>query len=125
MGKPKRKKVPRKTKNRGRQTSAPSTGKLPKEAVTLIVHLRPRDGQELLLEAELRALVAPTRKEEGWLVYDLHRAADGPAAFLLHEVWATRDSHTAHTRTDHFLRWNARKDALCSDRASSFWKKLL
>jgi quinol monooxygenase YgiN len=125
MAQPKRKKVARKPKKRARKARAASTGKLPKEAVTLIVHLRPRDGQELLLEAELRALVAPTRKEEGFLVYDLHRAADGPGAFLLHEVWATREAHTAHTRTDHFLRWNARKDALCSDRASSFWKKLL
>jgi len=80
---------------------------------------------ERWLEAELRALVTPTRKEDGCLVYDLHRSADAPGAFLFHEVWATREAHTAHTRTDHFLRWNARKDVLCADRAASFWKKLL
>ena len=62
---------------------------------------------------------------EGCLVYDLHRSADAAGAFLLHEVWATRDAHTAHTRTDHYLRWNARKDALCADRALSFWKQVL
>jgi quinol monooxygenase YgiN len=125
MAKLKKKKVVRKATKRARKGGKASSGKLPKEAVTLIVHLRARDGQELLLEAELRALVAPTRKEEGCLVYDLHRSADGLGAFLFLEVWATREAHTAHTRTDHFLRWNARKDALCADRAASFWKKLL
>jgi len=121
----KRKKVVRKAKKRARKSSGASAGKLPREAVTLIVHLRAREGQELLLEAELRALVTPTRKEDGCLVYDLHRSADATGVFLLHEVWATREAHTAHTRTDHFLRWNARKDVLCADRAASFWKKLL
>jgi len=113
----------RKTKSRKRGPAR--DGKLPKDAVTLVVILRARQGQEPLLEAELRALVTPTRKEDGCLVYDLHRSADAPGAFLFHEVWATREAHTAHTRTDHFLRWNARKDVLCADRAASFWKKLL
>lgn len=99
--------------------------KLPKEAITLVVHMRARSGQELLLEAELRALVGPTRKEEGCLVYDLHRSADGPGAFLFHEIWASRDAHAAHLRTDHFLRWSARKDALTASRESSFWKKVV
>src|SRR5271155_4091562 len=127
MAKSKAKKASRKVKKSARSArkSSAKNDRLPKEAVTLVVHLRPRDGQELLLEAELRALVAPTRKEEGCLVYELHRSADAPGAFLFHEVWATREAHTAHTRTDHFLRWNARKDVLFADRAASFWKKLL
>jgi quinol monooxygenase YgiN len=125
MAKARKKKAVRREPKRVRKSGGASAGKLPKEAVTLIVHLRARDGQELLLEAELRALVAPTRREDGCLVYELHRSTDGPAAFLLHEVWATREAHTAHTRTDHFLRWNARKDTLSADRAASFWKKLL
>ena len=126
MAKRKAKRVSRKSKKaRPARKKAAKNDKLPKDAVTMVVHLRARDGQEMLLEAELRALVGPTRKEDGCLVYDLHRSVDGPGAFLLHEVWATRDAHTAHTRTDHFLRWNARKDALCADRASSFWKQLL
>src|SRR5271170_623878 len=93
-----------------RRAAAPA--KLPKEAVTLIVQMRAREGQELLLEAELRALVTPTRKEERCITYEVHRSADTAGGFLFHEVWATREAHTAHTRTAHFLRWNARKDVL-------------
>jgi quinol monooxygenase YgiN len=74
-----------------------SVAKLPKTAVTLIVLLRAKEGQAPLLEAELRALIAPTRREEGCLTYDLHRDIETPGAFLLHEVWATRDHHRLHT----------------------------
>src|ERR1700735_5940368 len=86
-------------------------GKLPKDAVTLVVLLKAREGQEPFLEAELRALVGPTRREDGCITYDLHRGLDAGGAFLLHEVWATREHHRLHTRTPHFIRWNARKDA--------------
>jgi quinol monooxygenase YgiN len=123
MAKKKTKRVSGKKRVR-RGSKARSNEKLPRDAVTLAVILRPRDGQELMLEAELRALIAPTRKEEGCLCYDLHRSAEGPAAYLLHEIWETREHHTAHTRTDHFLRWNARKDALISSREVGFWKQI-
>lgn len=120
----------RRTKSRrhssGRARKAQRSGapKLPKDAVTLIVQLRPRDGQEMLLEAELRALVGPTRKEEGCLTYDLYHSAEGPTAFMLHEVWASRADHTRHTSTPHFLRWNASKDAVLASREATFWKRI-
>jgi len=108
-------------RRRGRGATA---AKLPKNAVTLVVTLRAKEGQHILLEAELRALIGPTRKEQGCLQYDLHRCADQPGTFLFHEVWETRDHHTAHTRTPHYLRWNARKDALLASRESAFWHQL-
>lgn len=122
MAKKKKRAASRKPARRSRKSAA--NEKLPKDAVTLAVILRPREGQEFLLEAELRALIAPTRKEEGCLRYDLHRSIEGPPAFLLHEIWETREDHTAHTKTDHFLRWNARKDALLASREVGFWKQI-
>ena len=114
-----KKKSSRRTRSRPR-----ALAKLPKDAVTLIVLLRAREGQETILEAELRALVTPTRKEEGCLRYDLYRSADTPGALLLHEVWETRDAHTEHIHSPHFLRWNARKDALLTSRDATFWKQV-
>jgi quinol monooxygenase YgiN len=112
----------RRPKRRARGPRRAAGGKLPKDAVTLIVILRAREGQETLLEAELRALVSPSRKEEGCLTYNLHRSIDTPGALLLHEVWTSREAHTAHTNTPHFLRWNARKDSLLASRDGTFWK---
>jgi quinol monooxygenase YgiN len=97
---------------------------LPRSAITLTVILRAREGQEALLEAELRALVAPTRAEEGCIAYDLHRATEIHSTFLLHEVWASREHHTRHMKTPHFLRWDARKDALVASVDRAFWKLL-
>jgi quinol monooxygenase YgiN len=108
---------------RGKRSSE-RTGKLPEEAVTLIVILRVKDGQDALLEAELRALVTPTRREDGCLKYDLHRGSEVPGTFLLHEVWASREHHRLHTNTPHFLRWNARKDALLAAREATFWSQI-
>jgi quinol monooxygenase YgiN len=115
---PRKKRVSRKTRSRRNE-------KLPKDAVTLIVILRAREGQETLLEAELRALVGPTRKEEGCLRFDLHRSVDAPGALLLHEVWTSREAHTEHMHTPHFLRWNARKDALLASREANFWTQIV
>jgi quinol monooxygenase YgiN len=123
MAKKKRKRATTKKKSR-RGSQARANGKLPKDAVTLMVILRPRDGQDLMLGAELRALVTPSRKEEGCLRFDLHRIAEGPGAYLLHEIWETREHHTGHTKTDHFLRWNARKDAMVASREAAFWKQI-
>lgn len=120
-----KKRTAKKPARRKNKAMALGLGKLPKDALTLVVHMKSRPGQEMLLEAELRALVGPTRKEEGCLLYDLHRWADGEGAFLFHEVWASREAHAAHLRTDHFLRWSARKDALTASRESSFWKKVV
>ena len=119
MAKPKAKKPATRRKAR-----SGATAKLPKNAVTLVVILRAREGQDFILEAELRALIAPTRREEGCLAYDLHRALEIPGAFLLHEVWATREHHRLHTKTPHFLRWDARKDALLAAREATFWSRL-
>ena len=108
-----------------RKRGSARDGKLPKDAVTLVVILRARQGQQPLLEAELRALVGPTRREEGCLTYDLHRGDDAPDAYLLHEVWASREHHRLHTQTPHFIRWNARKDALLASREVTFWKQVV
>ena len=118
-----KRKTKKKASSKKRKRSA--TGmKLPKDAVTLIVILRAREGQETLLEAELRALTGPSRKEEGCFAFDLYRAIEMPGAFQLHEVWASRGAHTEHTHTPHFLRWNARKDALIASRDGTFWKQI-
>src|SRR5467141_4618971 len=114
----------KKPRRRTRKAPSAAGGKLPKDAVTLIVMLRAREGQETLLEAELRAMVGPTRKEEGCLRYDLHRSVDIPGALLLHEVWTSREAHTEHTHSPHFLRWNARKDALLASRDANCWKHI-
>jgi quinol monooxygenase YgiN len=112
-------------KPRRSSSRKPKDRKLPKEAVTIVVLFKSREGQEPLLEAELRALVGPTRREDGCITYDLHRGADIASSYMLHEVWASREAHRLHIQTPHFIRWNARKDALLASRESAFWTQIL
>jgi quinol monooxygenase YgiN len=119
----------RKTKNsrttiKRKSSRRKKTAKLPKDAVALVVMMHAKPGQELLLQAELTALIRPSRNEEGCLLYDLHRSTDVPGDFLFYEIWASREAHTIHKQTPHFLRWNARKDTLLAARESTFWKKI-
>lgn len=108
-----------------RKASKPAKAiKLPKDAVALHVVMHAKPGQELMLQAELTALLKPTRNEDGCLLYELHRSADVPSDFLFYEIWASREAHAAHRQTPHFLRWNARKDTLLAAREVGFWKKL-
>jgi quinol monooxygenase YgiN len=111
-------------KRKSSRKSSAKSGKLPKDAVALAVMMHAKPGQEPLLQAELTALIRPTRKEEGCILYDLHRSADHPGDFLFYEIWASRDAHAEHKRTPHFLRWNARKDTLLAARETTFWKKI-
>jgi len=120
----------RKTAKRAKRKSSfrktrRAAAKLPKSAVTLTVILRAREGQEMLLEAELRALVGPTRREEGCFAFDLYRSVDVAGTYFLHEVWASREHHRLHTMTPHFLRWNAGKDVLLASRERSFWVRIV
>ena len=124
MARRKAKKAARKRSSAKGRARTGGAGKLPKDAVLLTVVLRAREGQETLLEAELHALVGPSRREENCLGYDVYRSADAPGAFLLHEVWASREAHAEHTHTPHFLRWNARKASLIVSREGTFWKQL-
>jgi quinol monooxygenase YgiN len=108
-----------------RKRRSPQDANLSKGAVTLIVLLKAREGQEDFLEAELRALVSPTRREDGCIQYDLHGRHEVPGAFLLHEVWASREHHRLHTLTPHFIRWDARKEALLASRDVTFWTQVV
>lgn len=108
-----------------RRKARKGAAKLPKNAATLVVILRAKPGQESFLEAELRALIPPSRREPGCLTYDLYRALEIPGAFFLHEVWASREDHRLHTKTPHFLRWDARKDALLASRDGTFWSRIV
>jgi len=71
-------KKPAQRKAAKRKSTRRKLAALPNEAVTLLVQLRAKQGQHLMLESEIRALIAPTRKEEGCLQYDFHRSLDHP-----------------------------------------------
>src|SRR5438445_3843162 len=78
--------------------------------VVLNVHLEALPGQAEKLADQLRALVAPTRREAGCLVYELHRDPQNSGKFMFYERFtsqATLDQHLASPHFKAFLAYRA------------------
>lgn len=69
--------------------------------VTVIARLRALPGKERQLESALRALVQPTRIEDGCLNYDLHVNISEAGDFFFHENWSSEAALDAHLRSPH------------------------
>ncbi len=73
--------------------------------LTIVAIVRALPGREDAVHAELRKLVAPSRRDPGCLNYDLHRSVEEPGLFLFYENWATRAEWLAHMETPHLAAW--------------------
>jgi quinol monooxygenase YgiN len=51
---------------------------------------------------ELLKLIAPTRKEDGCIAYNLHQDNEDPAVFIFYETWESPACLENHMNTDHF-----------------------
>jgi quinol monooxygenase YgiN len=60
------------------------------KSLTVIAQMKASLGNEAQVRRELLSLIAPSRKDDGCLNYDLHQATDNPAWFLFHENWTSR-----------------------------------
>ena len=69
--------------------------------LTLVATVKAKPGKESQLRDVLQSLLAPTRREDGCLYYDLHRTHDNPAQFVFLESWISRAHLDAHLKTPH------------------------
>jgi quinol monooxygenase YgiN len=83
-----------------------------------------RAGQEAKLEAAMRALIEPTRKDPGFIQYDLHRDVDDPRTFVFVERWESRELLDAHLRTPHLLAFRAAAPELIENKVLRFIEKI-
>jgi quinol monooxygenase YgiN len=60
-----------------------------------------KPGKEAALETAITALIAPTRKDPGYLAYDLYKSTERPGEFVLVEEWESRELLAAHLDTPH------------------------
>ena len=49
----------------------------------------------------LRKLLFPTRSEDGWVNYDLHRSIENPAIYIFYENWKSKSHLDAHLQSQH------------------------
>lgn len=72
--------------------------------VTIVhVQVKPQHVEDFI-EASRRNHLASVQ-EEGNLRFDVLRAADDPARFVLYEAYASAEAAAAHKGTAHYLAW--------------------
>lgn len=83
------------------------------KTVTVVATFQARLGKEAELKTALLGLLAPTRKEQGCINYDLHQLPEDAARFLFHENWTSRAALDAHLQSAHIAALLPRVDGLC------------
>ena len=83
--------------------------------ITVVAKLKARPGMLDEVNRTLAALVAPTRREEGCINYDLHQAKDDPNLFLFYENWENQEALDAHLAKPYLQGLMARADQLFAE----------
>lgn len=65
--------------------------------IVVVASFQSQPGKEAELENALKALVPPTRSEEGTLTYILHRALHDPGKFLVYEQYRDAEALAQHS----------------------------
>ena len=70
--------------------------------LTVIARVVARKVSVEAVKAELIKLIAPTRKEDGCIEYNLHQDNEDPSVFVFYETWENAGCLEQHTNSDHF-----------------------
>ena len=68
----------------------------------VVAKLKAKKGEEEKMENALKEIIPDVEKEEGTLVYTLHRSQNDPGVFLFYEKYRDADALTHHSPTPHF-----------------------
>jgi len=68
----------------------------------VVAKLKAKKGEEKKMENTLKGIIPDVAKEEGTLIYTLHRSQNDPGVFLFYEKYKDVDALTYHSSTPHF-----------------------
>jgi len=83
--------------------------------LTVIAEIHAKPGREEEIVRLLKGLIAPTRKEAGFVQYDLHVDNDNPGHFLFYENWTSMAHLQAHLASPHLTDFDAKSKDLLAE----------
>ena len=86
-----------------------------KPLLTVVAEIHAKPGRAEEMGRLLKGLIAPTRKEEGFVQYDLHVDNDNPAHFLFYENWTSMAHLQAHLASPHLTAFDAQSKDLLAE----------
>jgi quinol monooxygenase YgiN len=88
------------------------SGIMTEPLLTIFAEMYAKPGREEALHEALLGLIGPTKKEAGYVQYDMHVDNDDPTHFLFYENWTSRPLLDAHIAAPHVQAFMARQDEL-------------
>lgn len=70
--------------------------------VVIVASFKAQPGKEMALEELLKSLIPNVQREEGTLMYTLHRAKKNPGKILLYEMYKDKEALAFHSSTPYF-----------------------
>ncbi len=68
----------------------------------VVAKIKAKSGQEDDMEKAMKEIIPEVEKEEGTLMYALHRAQNDPTVFLFYEKYKDVEALAFHSSTPHF-----------------------
>ena len=69
------------------------------DKLVVIARIKAKDGHEDRVKFALKALIGPTRKEEGNVSYNWHQSPNDRRLFMSYEVWENLELFLKHLET--------------------------
>lgn len=94
------------------------------QLLTVVAEIKAQAGKEEALRQTLLALIEPTRKEEGFVQYDLHVSTSDPGRFVFYENWVSQEHLDRHLASPHLEAFKAAAPGLLGEppRIETYWR---
>ena len=86
-----------------------------KALLTVVAEIYAKPGHEEEVALLLKGLIAPTRKEEGFVQYDLHVDNENPGHFIFYENWTSMEHLQAHLASPHLVNFDEKSKDLLAE----------
>ncbi len=100
----------------------PTRKALPEGGVIITARLTAQAGEEAAVEAACKAMVAPTRKEDGCITYILQVNEKQKGDCLFYEQWESKAALDAHSATEHMKQFSKEIAGKLADGDVVYWK---
>jgi quinol monooxygenase YgiN len=88
-------------------------GQAQQPLLTVFAEMYAKPGKEKELRTAVLGLIDPTKKEKGYVQYELHVDNENPAHFFFFERWTSKGHLDAHLANTHLKAFDAKaKDLL-------------
>ena len=89
------------------------------QRVTIVARIKAKRKYAERVKQELAGLIAPTRREQGCLTYDLYQNVDDRSLFLFHEIWESQALLEEHWKSDHLKVYRQATEEMIEEREIS------